>query len=339
METNAAIKLPSGSQGKLDVNIINGVHYAKKTYRNTNTNTAKVLRKREYNALVALKDCPHIVNVHKNRTSNTENSTPNTTIIHTQYGEGGDLFSYIDDIITQLLSKQLPKNPIKTIGEGKMKEIQIDKSVIPLEIQNDVMMSIDKIYNILFQLLTALHCMHKSDYYHLDLKPENIVFTDKEKQNIAIIDFGFAHHNTNKTNICTVARGTLLYSSPLKRSLMTIKKEMSYSCQKDDIYALGQIMKDLCELLRSSPKNENKELYDELAFFIFGTMFLNEGGRWGWMNIKEWFNKLSKLSGYKTLVNNKLNKETYDECYRQLNLSKGGSQKAKRKTRKYSLRC
>jgi len=335
MATNAAINLPRGSQGTVVVETINDAKYVRKTY----TNTAS--RKREYNALVALKDCPHIVKIRENNSQNSKN-------IYTQYGEGGDLFSYINDIIKQLLSKQLPNNSIKTIGEGKMKEIQIDKRVIPLEIQKDVMILIDKIYNILFQLLSALYCMHKRNYYHLDLKPENIVFTDKEKQNIAIIDFGFAHHNTEKLTKCWVARGTLLFSSPQKRKLMVDPIASRYICEKDDIYALGTIIKHLNKIVCDvkvyvTNPMKYRVLQSRLQTFIENTTKEEEEktekekgrweeGRWDWVKIKEWFNGLSI---YKPLLNEKI----YDECYRQLNLSKGGSQKAKRKTRKQPLRC
>ena len=321
MATNASIELPQGKQGSVVVETINDAKYVKKTYKNTN----KSLRNREYTALVALKNCPHIVKIR-------ENSSPNSKNIYTQYGEGGDLFDYIKNIIDKL-----PVESRRTIGRDKMTEQKIEKSVISLEAQKVLMISINKIYTILFQLLSALHCMHKHNYYHLDLKPENIVFTDKEKQNIAIIDFGYAHHNSKATKYCAFARGTAIFSSPKKRNIMADPIASRYICGKDDIYALGTIIKHLNEIVCDVKVYDTNQikyrvLYSRLNDFITKTTEEKEEDRWDLDAIKRWFNALFI---YKTF----LNVGIYDECHKQLNSNNGGSQKAKRKTRKQLLRC
>jgi serine/threonine protein kinase len=49
-----------------------------------------------------------------------------------------------------------------------------------------------EIQEIGYQLLSAVHFLHKNHYIHTDLKPENILFTrdKRNKQRIKLIDFG-----------------------------------------------------------------------------------------------------------------------------------------------------
>ena len=40
------------------------------------------------------------------------------------------------------------------------------------------------------QICEGLQHMHENNVVHLDLKPENIIFTDESYKNIKLIDFG-----------------------------------------------------------------------------------------------------------------------------------------------------
>ena len=42
------------------------------------------------------------------------------------------------------------------------------------------------------QLFSAIHYMHNRGYIHRDLKPDNILFSDKHQKVIKIIDFGLS---------------------------------------------------------------------------------------------------------------------------------------------------
>jgi serine/threonine protein kinase len=47
----------------------------------------------------------------------------------------------------------------------------------------------NKIRNIIFQILQGLSYMHKQNFFHRDMKPENILVTEKEDI-VKIADFG-----------------------------------------------------------------------------------------------------------------------------------------------------
>ena len=109
-----------------------------------------------------------------------------------------------------------------------------------------------------------------------------------------------------------------------------------YICGKDDIYALGTIIKHLNEIVcvvavYDTNQFKYRALYKRLNDFITNTTKEEEKDRWDLNAIKVWFNELDI---YKTLVNEGI----YDECHKQLHSNNGGSQKAKRKTRKQTPR-
>ncbi|SES72782.1 serine/threonine protein kinase [Natronincola peptidivorans] len=54
---------------------------------------------------------------------------------------------------------------------------------------------------ILIQILKGLHQLHKSEYYHWDTKPENIMMINNKKIRIKIIDFNMAGTIKDKESI------------------------------------------------------------------------------------------------------------------------------------------
>ncbi len=48
---------------------------------------------------------------------------------------------------------------------------------------------------IMFQLITAVDCLHQADIYHRDLKPHNVLVLDESgdlNPRVCLIDFGLA---------------------------------------------------------------------------------------------------------------------------------------------------
>ena len=92
------------------------------------------------------------------------------------------------------------------------------------------------IYTWLLNIAKGLKCMHKNEYAHLDIKPNNIVLD--ENLNSKLIDFGLILH-INDENISS--RGSIYYLPPEMIvvdfvSYVNIKGEGLLKC---DIYSLG----------------------------------------------------------------------------------------------------
>ena len=55
--------------------------------------------------------------------------------------------------------------------------------------------------------------MHENSYVHLDLKPENIMFTTKRSDDLKLIDFGLTAHLNPKDSV-KVTTGTAEFAAP-----------------------------------------------------------------------------------------------------------------------------
>ena len=95
------------------------------------------------------------------------------------------------------------------------------------------------VYELKEQLFSALECIHRHNYLHMDLKPENIMLKgypnlhDMKTVQIKLIDFGLSCKKNEKR---TYLRGTRLYLPP--------KKWTSYDnfTTEWDIWATGRIL-------------------------------------------------------------------------------------------------
>ena len=106
------------------------------------------------------------------------------------------------------------------------------------------------IYSYIYQIAKGIKSIHKNKYCHMDLRPENILFKDKEK--LVICDFGSAtnqfymNNNINKNN--NIVSNNLLFDITYKTRLFyrvpeefNIHSEYPLS-EKVDIYCLGIIL-------------------------------------------------------------------------------------------------
>ncbi|CAD6198887.1 unnamed protein product, partial [Caenorhabditis auriculariae] len=74
-------------------------------------------------------------------------------------------------------------------------------------------MSEDEAAEYMRQVCKALCHMHEMNYVHLDLKPENIMFTTKRSNQLKLIDFGLAAHLDPKQTV-KVTTGTAEFAAP-----------------------------------------------------------------------------------------------------------------------------
>jgi len=88
--------------------------------------------------------------------------------------------------------------------------------------------------DVIKQTLRALAFMHSKNFLHKDLKPQNIMMTQKGGTSIKVIDFGLAEMFKPKQEIASCFGGTLLYMSP-----QAFEGRMSLKC---DIWATGVIL-------------------------------------------------------------------------------------------------
>jgi len=98
--------------------------------------------------------------------------------------------------------------------------------------------------NITKQTLEALHCLHEHQIYHLDLKPENIMYNDVENvSDIKLIDFGAAlqSQGPEKDLLSSKRYGTHGYISPARLHRIGLKKENRLNSPNamDDLWSLG----------------------------------------------------------------------------------------------------
>lgn len=88
----------------------------------------------------------------------------------------------------------------------------------------------------MLQILDAVYYCHQKGIIHRDLKLENVLFSDKEKLEIKVVDFGIAGYWHNNQGEITDA-GTVKYMSPEVLS----KKDLQAS-RAMDIWAWGIIL-------------------------------------------------------------------------------------------------
>ena len=102
-------------------------------------------------------------------------------------------------------------------------------------------------------MLTAIRCLHSVGVIHRDIKLENIVFKDKQRNNLKVIDFGLAKQLpddealiSNEYDSNGIGSGSLNYWSPELHAGNV--EELS---QKErDVWAFGVVAYELVTLKR-----------------------------------------------------------------------------------------
>ena len=102
---------------------------------------------------------------------------------------------------------------------------------------NSESLSEEKSIQILFHLLQAVNYIHNKDIVHRDIKPDNIMFADKnDLSSLKLVDFGLSGFTYDTSSFC----GTLLFMSP--ELLEASSSNASISNQKGcDIWSVGII--------------------------------------------------------------------------------------------------
>lgn len=91
----------------------------------------------------------------------------------------------------------------------------------------------DKIREIIYHLLKAVHYIHKKDICHHDIKPENIMFVNNDDVNsLKLVDFGLSCNSSENRGYC----GTFLYMAP-----ETFDKRTLCDSKPVDIWSIGII--------------------------------------------------------------------------------------------------
>ena len=119
--------------------------------------------------------------------------------------------------------------------------------------------------------LKAVQKMHKCNYIHLDIKHENIVFSDYTEKEIKVIDFGLAESIYNRNNERNIVPRKPGEGSPLY--MATMQHYVSVKDFMDDLQAFAWMLLDL---LGDKPIIEGmpwygldiKKIYEAKSYFI-----------------------------------------------------------------------
>ena len=103
-------------------------------------------------------------------------------------------------------------------------------------INSDIEIPENKIKDIFKQIIEGVRFIHSKNVIHRDLKPNNILFLDKEKTHIVIIDFGISGFS-NGLNKEIIKAGTFKFTPP-----EILSKNNFQSSNKIDIWSLGVIL-------------------------------------------------------------------------------------------------
>jgi hypothetical protein len=178
----------------------------------------------EYNILNNLRKCSHIIKADDFIMSHTD-TNPTATLI-TELGQGGDLLDFINN---------------KRVSKQKI-------SVMTLS-------------NFMYQLVTGLDCAHNNNIYHLDIKPQNIVFAQDPYRHpnpqLFYIDFGISVQDYKDQ--CTQEAGTEQFIAPEIQTFRQLELN-NYKCSLADIYSLGVVFVYLYAITDDDPMFKQKKL-------------------------------------------------------------------------------
>lgn len=99
-------------------------------------------------------------------------------------------------------------------------------------------LSFDKATTYIYQIISAVGFLHSQEYYHCDIKPQNILMFDG---NCVLADYGFTYHNSYDISLC----GTVGYASPQawneKNNFNWVYYKEKINQIQSDIYSIGAV--------------------------------------------------------------------------------------------------
>ncbi|XP_035280422.1 serine/threonine-protein kinase Nek2-like [Anguilla anguilla] len=114
----------------------------------------------------------------------------------------------------------------------------------------------DKILAWFVEICLAVVYVHTKNILHRDIKPENI-FLDKYGT-IRLGDFGLENPHERSSGYARTVGGTFCYRSP------EIIEQETYG-SKSDVWALGCVLYELCELRRAFPEENLREVFNKIV--------------------------------------------------------------------------
>ena len=115
---------------------------------------------------------------------------------------------------------------VTEFAQGELFEILEDDQSLPEE----------EVRQIARQLVKALHYLHSNRIIHRDMKPQNILISNRRV--VKLCDFGFARAMSSATMVLTSIKGTPLYMAP------ELVQEQPYN-HTVDLWSLGVILYEL----------------------------------------------------------------------------------------------
>lgn len=153
---------------------------------------------------------------------------------------------------------------------------------------------------IALQAAAAIQYLHQNDVVHLDIKPGNIFFLDKDHKRIAIGDYGLCKKCEPESSIMVEQARTPQFAAPEMYSIIEGKIKVG---QEADFYSLGIVLLNLW-LGRSVFSMDEHEIARQklqgrvpsisllppaVKRLIMGLTMLDPQLRWGYNEVELWF--------------------------------------------------
>ncbi len=173
-----------------------------------------------------------------------------------------DLYSISRESI--YLSNLIHKNIIKIYGSFAYKNYlynimpYCEGGELTQLINPNNYLSEKRIKEIFIQIVEGVKFIHGNNVIHRDLKPNNILFLDKEKTKVVIIDFGLSGFSNGLIKE-VIKAGTFKFLSP-----EILCRENFSSSSKIDIWALGVILYLMNFKKYPFEGNNEKEIFDKI---------------------------------------------------------------------------
>jgi len=173
--------------------------------------------------------------------------------------------------------------------------------------------SVEKMKEIITEVVSALNYCHQHGMIHRDIKPQNILYRTADKRDIAIGDFGIASDMQDGSDLVrtTTARSTI-YAAP---ELFTSIKGQTTLDKSVDYYSLGMTLlhlwlgrnpfEDVDEYGIMRLKTEGKVLFPDdidadVETLIKGLLTVSPSDRWGFDEVQRWLRGKTVQQHYQT---------------------------------------